>query len=72
MKEITQRGLMNAVHYLLTSSEMDRVRAFLTADASAEKSESDEIILYVANAVRDHLLTHGRSVRAIAASKRAV
>jgi len=72
MREVTQRGLSNAVHYLLTSSEMDRVRAFLTADASAEKSESDEIILYVANAVRDHLLGHCKASRAIAASKRAV
>lgn len=72
MREVTQRGLDNAVHYLLTSSEMDRVRLFLVADASADKSEADEIILSVVNAVRDHLLSHGKAVRAIAASKRAV
>jgi len=72
MKEITQQGLRNAVHYLLTSSEMDRVRLFLVGDASADKSESDEIILYVVNTVRDHLLSHGKQVRAIAAARRVV
>lgn len=72
MKEATKRGLENATKLMFESPEFDRVRLFLVAEAGADKPESDEIILYVCNAVRDHLLQHNKAVRVIAQSKRAV
>jgi len=72
MKETTTRGLTNAMSSLLSSPEMDQIRLFLQADASADKSESDDIILWTVNAIRDHLLAHGKQVRAIAAARRVV
>lgn len=72
MKEVTIRGLDNAMHGLMNCPEMDRIRLFLVADASADKSEADEIILAIVNGMRDHLLAHGKQVRAIAAARRVV
>jgi hypothetical protein len=72
MKETTKRGLDNAMSALLSSPEFDRVRLFLVADASADKSEADEIVKAIGDQIRAHLLDHGRQVRAIAAKGRAV
>lgn len=72
MKEITARGLANAMSSLLSTPEFDQVRRFLVADASAEKSEADEIIKTVNDHIRAHLIEHGKSVRAVAVQKRAV
>ena len=72
MKEATRRGLDTAVKYALSAPEFDRIRLFLVAEASADKPESDEVILFVCDAVRDHLLAHNRAVRAVALAKKAV
>lgn len=72
MKETTARGLQNAIASLLSSPEMDRIRLFLVADVSADKPEAEEIIKFVGDQIRAHLLEHGKQVRAIAAKGRAV
>ena len=65
MKEATARGLKNAVSLLLQSGEFDRVRMFLVAEASSQKSEADEIIRTVCDDIRTHLLQHSKAVSAL-------
>jgi len=72
MKEVTIRGLENAMSALLSSPEMDRLRLFLVADSSAEKPEADEIIKHIGDQIRGHLLAHSKAMRTIAASRLAV
>ena len=72
MRAATLRGLETAVSYALNTPEFDRIRLHLVAEASSDKPESEEVILYVCNAVRDHLLAHDRAVKAIAMNRRAV
>lgn len=72
MNTNTIRGLDNAIKNLFSTSEFDRLRLFLIADASAEKSEAEEIIKTIGDAIRAHLIEHGKAVRAIAAGKRSL
>lgn len=72
MRAATLRGLENAVKLVFGSAEFDRIRLHLVAEAGSDKPESEEVILYVCNAVRDHLLAHDKAVKAIAMNKRAV
>lgn len=65
MRDVTARGLDNAVKLLLGSPEFDRIRLFLIADASQGKGEGDEIIKYVGDEIRAHLLDHRKAVAAI-------
>lgn len=64
MNANTQRGLQNAMAMLFQSPEFDRIRLFLVADASASKPESEDIIRYVTDEVREHLAVHNRAVLA--------
>lgn len=64
MNPVTHRGLTNAMNFLFQSPEMDRLRLFLVADASASKQEGEEIIKHITDEVRAHLLTHQRAVLA--------
>jgi len=64
MRPDTQRGLVNAIALLLGSPEFDRIRLFLIADASQGRGESDEIIKYIGDEVRAHLLEHRKAVAA--------
>ena len=60
----TQRGLDNAVKMLTSAPEFDRIRLFLIADASASKPEADEIIRFVTDEIRAHLVSHNKAVLA--------
>lgn len=65
MKEMTKRGLTNAILLMVQAPEFERLRAFLTADASAAKSEADEIIKTICDDLRAHLVAHHKGVSAI-------
>ena len=65
MNPNTVRGLENAVSLLFSAPEFDRVRLFLISDASSGKGESEEIIKYVCDEVRSHLVTHHKAVLAV-------
>ena len=72
MKPMTVRGLDNSIRLLITTPEFERIRCFLTADASQGSGESEEIVKFAGDKIRAHLLAHGKAVQAIAAAKRAV
>lgn len=65
MKATTQRGLTTAVKFLIDAPEFERIRAFLTADASAAEPEAPEIIKFVGDEIRNHLVTHSKAVQAV-------
>ena len=62
MRDVTARGLDNAVKLFLGSPEFDRIRLFIISDVSQGKGEGDEIIKYVGDEVRAHLLDHRKAV----------
>jgi hypothetical protein len=64
MNEVTRRGLDTSIKLFLTAPEFDRIRLFLIADASQGKGESEEIIKFVGDEIRAHLLQHVKSVAA--------
>lgn len=69
MRPDTQRGLGNAIALLLGSPEFDRIRLFLIADGSASDPEASEIIKYVGDEIRAHLVAHHKSVLAAKAGR---
>jgi hypothetical protein len=64
MKDVTVRGLDNAVKILISTPEFDRLRAFLTANASQGDNEQEEIIKFIGDEIRGHLLFHHKAVTA--------
>jgi hypothetical protein len=65
MKPNTQRGLDNAMSLLFSAAEFDTIRRFLLAEASAAKPETEEVIKYVCDEVRQHLITHAAAVASV-------
>lgn len=65
MKPNTQRGIDNAISLLYSTGEFDTLRRFLLSEVSAEKPETDEIIRYVCDEIRQHLVTHATAIAAI-------
>lgn len=72
MKEASQRGLDNSISLLFQSPEFDRIRLFFVAAVDDPTTSDEELVKYVTDAIRTHLVTHGKAVRSIAASKRRV
>ena len=72
MKEATQRGLDNSIKLMFESPEFDRIRLFFVAAVDDPTTSDEELVKYITDATRSHLVTHGKAVRAIAASKRRV
>ena len=64
MKDVTLRGLDNSVKLLITTPEFDRLRAFLTANASQGAGEAEPIIKFIGDEIRAHLLSHHKAVTA--------
>lgn len=60
----THRGLDHAVKTLTHVPAFDHIRRFLIADASASKPEADEIIKFVTDEIRAHLVAHHKAVLA--------
>lgn len=67
MKPNTLRGLNNAISLLYSTGEFDTLRRFLLAEASADRPETEEIVKYICDEIRQHLVTHAA---AVAATKR--
>lgn len=72
MKDVTIRGLQNAIKLLLSAPEFDRLRLFLIADGANEKPESEEIIKMICDEIRAHLVEHARAARVAAAMRRGI
>lgn len=65
MKAITQRGLTNSLSLLFSSAEFNDIRRFLLSEVSAAKPETEEVIRYVCDEVRQHLVEHAAALSTV-------